>query len=107
MKSGELRYRVTLQSHSQTQDSTGEILRTWVDVAPVWASIRFVSGISAIKADMDVSTVKASIRIRYRTGISAGMRVLHGGDVYEVQAVMPNMAGRYIDLVCEVKNAAS
>ena len=49
------------------------------------------------------STLKASIRIRYRTGIDAGMRVLHGGVVYQVLAVLPDVAGReFIDVVAEV-----
>lgn len=69
----------------------------------VWASIRHLSGVESIKADATVSTVKASIRIRWRPGLNAGMRVVHGLRVYNVTAVMPDVGGReYVDLVAEV-----
>lgn len=87
------------------QDSAGQPLTTWVKVADVWADIRHKSGLETIKADAETSIVKASIRIRYRTGIDAGMRVLHGSRVYDIKAVLPDVATRqHVDLVCEVIN---
>lgn len=96
-----LNRRVTLQQRSTSQDALGQPVETWSDVATVWADIRHPSGLSAIKADADVSLVKASIRIRYRAGLDAGMRAVHGTVVYDIQAVLPDEAERlYVDLVC-------
>lgn len=105
MKAGDLRNRITIQAQSNVQDETGQMLTTWTAIAQVWASIKHVSGISAIKAGMDTSSVKASIRIRHRSGINAGMRVLHGATVYSIEAVIPDGQRTFIDLVSVVKDA--
>ena len=99
---GKLTERISIEQRTAAQDEVGQPIETWSLVAAVWASVRHPSGVAAIKADADVSTVKASFRIRYMTGIDAGMRIAHGATQYDIQAVLPNRAERYIDLVCEV-----
>ena len=103
MQAGRLSRRCTLQAPGTTTDELGQPIPGWTDVATVWADIRMKSGLEAIKAGAVVSTVQASIRIRYRAGINAGMTVLVDAVTYEIKAVMPDVAGRvYLDLVCEV-----
>jgi SPP1 family predicted phage head-tail adaptor len=103
MQAGRLNRRVTLQSPSQSVDELGQPIPGWTDVATVWADIRMKSGLEAIKAGAPVSVVQASIRVRYRTGITAGMRVVHNLVAYEIKAVLPDVGGReYVDLVAEV-----
>lgn len=103
MKAGALTRRVTIQERGTGQDEIGQPIDAWMTVATVWADIRHTSGLEAVRGGAEVSTVKASIRIRYRAGIDAGMRVLHGDTVYEIRAVLPDTSGRvYCDLVCEV-----
>ena len=103
MQAGRLNRRCTLQSPSQSVDELGQPIPGWTDVATVWASIRHLSGVEAIKADAVTSTVRASIRIRYRAGVNAGMRVVHNLTAYNITAVMPDVGGReFVDLVCEV-----
>lgn len=105
LRAGTLNRLLTIQRLDGGKDAWGQPLPdVWVDVCKPWANIRHLSGAEAIKADAVASTVRASIRIRYRTGIDAGMRVLHGTTVYTIKAVMPDEARReFIDLVCEVK----
>ncbi len=107
MKVSDLRNRISIQQQSNVQDETGQMLADWIDVALVWASIKHVSGLSAIRAGMDVSSVKASIRIRYRAGINAGMRIVHGSTVYNIEAILPDDRREYLDAVVSVKNAES
>ncbi|MDT0137716.1 phage head closure protein [Acidovorax sp. PRC11] len=106
MRAGDLNRRITIQRRGAATDAWGSPVpgsENWVEVAEAWASIKTLSGLGAIKADAQASTVKASIRVRWRTDVAAGMRVLHGGTVYDVQAVLPDAAGReHVDLVCEV-----
>jgi len=99
MSAGKRDKRVIIQSPSATQASDGQMIATWAEVATVWASIKHVSGISAIKSGMDTSSVKASIRILRRTGVNAGMRVVHGTTVYDIQAVLPDEKNIHLDLV--------
>lgn len=103
IRAGLLNRQVKIQQLTQIKDEIGQPINEWQDVATVWANIRHMSGTEAIKADAPTSTVRASIRIRYRAGIDAGMRVLHGSTAYDIQAVLPDEIGRrHIDLVCEV-----
>ena len=95
--------RCQLQSPSQSVDELGQPIPGWTDVATVWADIRLRSGLESIKAGAPVSVVQASIRVRYRAGINAGMRIVHNLTAYNITAVMPDVGGReYVDLVAEV-----
>ena len=103
MQAGRLSTRCTLQQPGTATDELGQPIPGWTDVATVWADIRMKSGLEAIKAGAPVSTVQASIRIRYRAGVNAGMRVVHNLTAYEILAVQPDVGGReYVDLVCQV-----
>jgi SPP1 family predicted phage head-tail adaptor len=105
MDAGKLNSRIKLQALTSGQDSIGQPVQTWTDVATVWASIKHLSGNSAIKSDADTSLVKASIRIRRRTDINAGMRVLFGSISYDIKAVLPDeQFKQHLDLVCERVN---
>lgn len=108
LDAGSLNRRITVQKKGAGEDEWGTPLpNVWIDVCRPWASIKNLSGLGAIKADAEASVVKTSIRIRYRTDITAGMRVLHGSTVYDIKAVLPDAAGReFIDLVCEVVHGA-
>lgn len=102
MKAGSLNRRVTIKARSVGQDATGQPVEAWQDVASVWASVRHLSGLESLKADRESSTVRASIRIRYRAGIDAGMRVHQGSSVYDIRAVLPDEVRReFMDLSCE------
>ena len=100
MNAGTLDQHLTLQRRAAAVDEIGQPLgESWSDVAFLWASVRHLKGLESIKAGMPVSQVKASIRIRHRAGLDAGMRVLHGTAVYQVDAVLPH--GReWVDLSC-------
>lgn len=103
IRAGQLTRQVTIRRRDSGSDALGQSVNTWSDVATVWADVRHQSGMEAIKGDARVSTVKASIRIRYRTDILAGDRVILGSVSYEVLAPMPDEQRReFTDLACEV-----
>ena len=47
-------------------DALGQPAQSWLDFATLWADVRFVSGIETIKAGREISTSRASVRIRRR-----------------------------------------
>lgn len=105
MQAGRLNRRCVIQQPSTATDAIGQPIPGWTDFATVWADIRMKSGLESIKAGAPVSVVAASIRIRYRAGVNAGMRVVHNLVAYEIKAVMPDVSGRvFLDLACEVVN---
>lgn len=105
MNPGKLNRRVTIKQLAAGQDEIGQPVQTWSDVATVWAHVMHLNGAETIKANADTSSVKASVRIRRRSGVDAGMRVYHGSTVYEIKAVLPDEESRErLDLACEVVN---
>ena len=99
---------VLIQKIGTTQDEAGQPVPGWENLiatgdGKIRANIRHLSGVETIKADAPTSAVKASIRIRYRTDVTAAKRVVHGSTTYEIKVVMPDEAGReYTDLACEI-----
>ena len=105
MRAGTLNRRVTFKQLTDGQDEAGQPIQTWVDLVTVWANVRHLSGVETIKADAGTSIVKASIRIRRRTDINAGMRGYLGAAIYEIKAVLPDEESRErLDLACELVN---
>jgi len=103
MQAGRLNRRCVIQTPSTATDELGQPIPGWTDVATVWGDVRLRSGLESVKAGAVVSTVQASVRIRYRTGVNAGMRLTHNLVNYSIVAVQPDVGGReYVDLVCEV-----
>ena len=100
-----LNRRVTIQRNDFTRDSWGQATPVWVDVATVWAHILFPTGRSLANRELvaggaEVSSSIASVRIRWRTGIDAKMRLLIGGVPYDIVNVIPDERDhRFMDLV--------
>ena len=88
MQAGRLNKRITIQSPATGQDATGEPTTGWTDVATVWASIVDVSGREYVAAGGLQNSAQTKITIRYRSGIVPSMRVVHGSDAYNVEAVL-------------------
>jgi SPP1 family predicted phage head-tail adaptor len=82
--SGYLRHRIDIQVHEDTQDSnTGEVVVGWTTVySNVPAKIEPLSVREFMQSRADQSEISARITIRYKAGLNAGMRILHGSTVY-------------------------
>jgi SPP1 family predicted phage head-tail adaptor len=102
MRAGTLNRRVSLQALGSTQDpETGESGDDWVEIAKPWANIRFLNGREFVSSGVEVSKATVSVRIRYRSGVSAAMRVVYRIAIYDIVAVLPDESGReFIDLAC-------
>lgn len=102
LRAGELRDKVVIQQKTSGTDAWGAPLpEAWADYASLWANIRFLSGTESIKAGADVSVVRASIRIRWREDVTAGMRVVAGAQTFDVEAVLYGQRREYVDLACK------
>ena len=99
-----LNHRIDLQTRVSTVDAIGQPSTSWTSTAFLWANIKHLNGLSAIKAGSDTSISKVSIRVRHGT-FNAGQRVVYGDEVFEIEAVLPDGKKSFIDLVCVVVNA--
>lgn len=87
MRAGLLRHRVTIESPPTTQDSHGQVTGAWVPFVSCWASISPLAGRELIAARSVESGVSHVVRIRYRSGITSGMRVNFDGRYFNIIAV--------------------
>lgn len=104
-RAGTLRDRIHIQRKTGGTDGWGTPEpEAWENISPgrIAASVLHKSGLGTIKADAEVSIVRASIRIRRRAGVDAAMRVLFGSSVYSIEAVLPGPTREYMDLVCKL-----
>lgn len=91
MQAGKLRHRVVIQEPIEAQDAdTGAIEVTWTPLDTVWASIEPLSAREFVASASETSKVVARITIRYRSDVSAKMRVYHAakGLYYNIEGVL-------------------
>jgi SPP1 family predicted phage head-tail adaptor len=92
LTAGRLRDRVTLQAKAVTRDAFGGEVVTWGTHATLWASVESLSGREYIEQQFGVDQVRATravrVVLRYRDDVVPWMRIVHGGRVLEIQAVI-------------------
>jgi len=100
----ELNKRVTLQARGLDRTSLNAPGKAWRNVVPgdgkVWASIKDISGRQFVAAGGTQNQVQTEITIRRRAGVLPSMRILHGGFVYDIQAVLERGSG-WLILMCK------
>lgn len=93
--------RVKLQAQQTVQGPMGDT-SAWVDVATVWAEVRYLSGVQFVRAGAQAGQASVSIKINRRDGLSQSMRVLYKGRTFEILAVLPDEIERvYTFLACK------
>ncbi|MDR5777300.1 MULTISPECIES: phage head closure protein [unclassified Caballeronia] len=99
MRASELNRRVRIeQQDTQSKYANGI---EWVLVDTVWADVFMDSGRTVIASDALISEVRASVRIRYRRDIRAGMRVVVDGQAMRIEAVRLDLRRRqHVILIC-------
>ena len=102
MRAGMLRHRVTIQRQEIVFGKFGAPLhdKVWENVATVWASLEAMSGREFFVIQQAQSEVTQCIRIRYRADVTADMRVIHNGRVFNIVAPLPDNRGRKLVLMC-------
>jgi len=100
----ELRHRVDIQSRSQVQDfETGEMTTVWGDLyTNVPAKISPLSVREFVTSQAMQSGITARITIRWRAGLTADMRIVHNGRVYNPQGWLadPDSGLEYLTAPC-------
>lgn len=102
LRAGELNRRIKLQKRAAGEDAAGQPNGTWTDVAELWAGIANETGLGAIRSSLagnvPADIARYSFLIRFeaiaRLGISADMRVLHDGEVFEVKGTTRDFKDR-------------
>ena len=94
---GKLRNRVTIQQEGKTSDGQGGYSLGWTALDTVWCRITPIRGEERIQAGGLESSVTHRARIRYRSDVTAGMRLLLGSTAYNIRAVLnPDERKQYL-----------
>jgi SPP1 family predicted phage head-tail adaptor len=103
MLAPKLRHRIDIQQYVEVQDSDGARDHTWVTVHnDLPAEIAPLSGRQFIAAAQQQEPVTTRITVRYQSDITELMRVVHGADVYNIRAVLPDPSlRRWLTLMCQ------
>jgi SPP1 family predicted phage head-tail adaptor len=113
---GTLRHRVTIQAPQDARTNSGATKTVFVDyLGPIWASVEPLTARELWAAAQVQSEATVRIRIRYRPGITAKMRVkwqrIPGSpnvyDWYEIEGPPIDIEGRHheLHLMCVLREA--
>lgn len=105
IQAGKLRHRVVIQKQDESQSqSDGSIIVDWVDVAKVWCAIDPLSARDFVAAQAEASKITTRITIRYRSDITAKMRLYHPAKdmYYNIEGVLADKDSglEYLTLPC-------
>lgn len=85
LDAGKLRHRITFLQPDREQDSdTGEMETVWTTLATVWAGWEPYSTKDFIAAASIQNQTSCRAIIRYRTDVTAGMRISFRSKTYEI-----------------------
>jgi len=88
------------QPVTQQNKDTGATTKTWQAVATVWAKIEPLSVREFVAAGTYQSKVTTRIVIRYRSGLKATMRMVHGAKIYNIEGILadPSSGREYLTI---------
>lgn len=85
--SREMDRRITIQTNTPTQDASGEQVASWSTLATVWAKIDKSSAAERFINQQVVGEVDMVFQIRYRSDVTDKMRLVYGGQNYNIKGV--------------------
>lgn len=100
MNPGKLRHRITFQKLTESQNDYGEVVKDWVGVKVVWASVNPISAREFFAAEKMNSEVSHKIFMRYVRSlrITPDMRIKFGERYFELIGPPINFQERNIEL---------
>jgi SPP1 family predicted phage head-tail adaptor len=102
IQAGKLRHLIVIQKKSTSRDSCGgELPASWVPFASVRASVEPLQGREYTSASGDKAEATTRFRLRHLSGVTASMRVLFEGRVFQLVSppIDPNMQHRELHLM--------
>lgn len=80
--------KVTIQEITETRNSYGESIETWVKFKTVWANIAPISGKEFFNAQTISSKATLKITVNYIDGLTHKKRILHGDRIFNIENIL-------------------
>jgi len=91
MKAGRLRDKVTFQQATTANNSLGEPIKTWADIATVWGRVEPMAGKERFTAMQTRADVDYTIQCRYESalsGLGPDDRATWDGNTFDIHTVI-------------------
>ncbi len=104
MAAGEYRDQIRILTKASGQDAAGQPLEQWQESSPIWADVRMIGGREQLRAGKEVAAGQYTIKLRYRSGVTAANRVFLVRDdlAVNIKLVQPDARRSTLILFCEV-----
>ncbi len=101
VRAGDFNRRISIQQRSTAPDSFGQASQTWTELIACWARLEPLSGRELLSAQAINAEVTHLVEIFYRPTVTAAMRVVYQGRIFNIQSVIdPDMAHVSLELLC-------
>ena len=87
MQIGRLDRRIVIEVNTPTTSASGEKKPNWGTLATVWAEVRPLRGKEFFDAAAVQSEIDTKFRIRYRSDLTAKMRINYAGNLYDIHSI--------------------
>lgn len=103
LAAGRLRHQITIEQPVESQDAAGEPVKSWVPIPGgiTWAEKLDLTGRELFQAQQTSGEVTTQFTLRHRADIDARMRVVHGAELYSIEAPLdPDGRRERLVLLC-------
>lgn len=87
MNAGQMDRQIVLQTYSTTTDDWNHPVKTWADLATVWASKVDKRETERNELNQTVALTSTTWTIRYRSDIDTTARIKYGTKIYEIRGI--------------------
>ena len=87
MRAGKLDRWITIEEFSAVQDAFGQETETWTEFATVWPEKVDVKARERFTAQQEIADETTRFRMRWLTGITPKMRIVHDGKTYDIEGI--------------------
>jgi len=99
---GELDKRIIIENSTEVDDGYGGKTISWATFATVWARVKPLKGFEKLRAMQIQSEVTHKITIRYRSGITTGMRVNFNSRIFNIKSsININEDDQWLEIIAE------
>lgn len=98
MNVGKLDRKIIIQSYPTSKDNGGELTGSWTTYLTTWAKVTDKSSTENMVEGTQPMTTTRTFTIRYRTGLTNGMRISYNSQYWQITGMMEIGRKEYIDI---------
>lgn len=102
MRTGDLRHKITFEQPVRVADEMGGFDLTWQTYCECWAAIWPVKADERNEGDKQSGMITHRVRVRFRRGLRADMRIRFGSKFFSVCSEPSDMgmSHEFIEILC-------